>query len=244
MWTCHHRSGRHLNTWKNVAVTVHPDSTSVAQPTLDAVQGAVCRVLLIRHGRSADVVPGSSESADPDLHEIGLQQAIALGERLSGVALTAVYSSHLQRAFRTAQHVAQHHGLDVIVHEDLEEVRLGDWSHGEFRRRAATGDPEFLAWYATGRWDGIPNAESDDEFRHRVSNRVNYLASQHIGETIAVVAHGGVINAYLAASLQTHRSLWMKVENTSITTVNVNHVSSSVISINDCHHLYDHLYND
>ncbi len=225
-------------------MTAHPDSTSVAQPTLDAVLGDVCRVLLIRHGRSADVVPGSSESADPDLHVLGIEQAIALGQRLSGVALAGVYSSHLRRAHRTAQHVAAHHGLQVIVHNDLEEVRLGDWSHGEFRRRAASGDPEFLAWYATGRWDGIPNAEGDDEFRRRVTTRIDHLASQHVGETIAIVAHGGVINAYLAASLQTHRSLWMKVENTSITTVNVNDVSKSVLSINDCHHLYDHLYND
>lgn len=225
-------------------MTAQPDSTSVSQPTLDAVHGDVCRVLLIRHGRSADVVPGTPESADPDLHELGVDQAVALGERLSGVDLAGVYSSHLRRAFLTAQHVAGHHRLDVIVHEDLEEVRLGDWSHGEFRRRAAIGDPEFLAWYATGRWDGIPNAESDDEFRNRVATRIDNLASQHIGGTIAVIAHGGVINAYLAASLQTHRSLWMKVENTSITTVNVNQTSKSVLTINDCHHLYDHLHND
>ena len=225
-------------------MTGQPDSTSISQPTLDAVHGDSCRVLLIRHGRSADVVPGTPDSADPDLHELGVEQAIALGERLSGMTLAGVYSSHLRRALHTAQHVAGHHGLHVAVHEDLEEVRLGDWSHGEFRRRAATGDPEFLEWYATGRWDGIPNAESDDEFRSRVATRIDHLASQHIGDTIAVVAHGGVINAYLAASLQTHRSLWMKVENTSITTVNVNHISKSVVSINDCHHLYDHLYND
>lgn len=221
-----------------------PDSTSVAQPTLDAVVGDVCRVLLIRHGRSADVVPGTSESADPELHSDGIEQAHALGLRLQGVPLAGVYSSHLKRAFNTAQHVAKHHELDVVVHEDLEEVRLGDWSHGEFRRRAAARDPEFLAWYATGRWDGIPNAETDDQLRERVTARIDSLAAKHVGQTIAVIAHGGVINAYLAASLHTPRSLWMKVENTSITTVNVNHSSKSVLSINDCHHLYDHLYND
>jgi broad specificity phosphatase PhoE len=225
-------------------VADHVDSTSVAQPTLDAVLGDVCRVLLIRHGRSADVVPGSPESADPDLHESGIEQAIALGERLSGLSLSGVYSSHLKRAFRTAHHVAAHHNLDVTVYEDLEEVRLGDWSNGEFRRRAALKDPEFLAWYATGRWDGIPNAETDEQLRTRVTTRVDAIAAQHLGETIAVVAHGGVINAYLAASLHTPRSLWMKVENTSITTVNVNHTNKSVLTINDCHHLYDHLYND
>jgi probable phosphoglycerate mutase len=223
--------------------TQQPDSTAIEQPTLTGSQGDVCRVLLIRHGRSADVVPGSLESADPELHPTGVEQAIALGQRLSQLSLAGVYSSHLRRALHTAQHVASHHNLNVIVHEDLEEVRLGDWSHGEFRRRAATGDPEFLAWYATGRWDGIPNAETDDDFRNRIIGRVDTLAKHHIGQTIAIVAHGGVINAYLAASLNTHRSLWMKVENTSITTINVNGSSKSVIALNDSHHLYDHLYN-
>lgn len=216
-----------------------PDSTSIPQPTLDASSGDSCRVLLIRHGRSADVVPGTPESADPDLHTDGVAQARALGGRLSRIQLAGIYSSHLKRAHQTALHVASHHPIDVGIYEDLEEVRLGDWSHGEFRRRAATGDPEFLAWHATGRWDGIPNAETDEQLRHRVLTRIDALANQHLGETIAVVAHGGVINAYLAASLDTHRSIWMMVENTSITTVKVSPESKSILTLNDCHHLYD-----
>ena len=220
-------------------MTSTPDSTSIPQPTLDATLGDACRVLLIRHGRSADVIPGTPDSADPELHEQGIAQAIALGERLAKVALGGIYSSHLKRAHHTALHVAHHHDLDVVVHEDLEEVKLGDWSHGEFRRRAATADPEFLAWHATGRWDGIPNAETDEQLRSRVLSRIDALASQHLGATIAVVAHGGVINAYLAASLNTHRSIWMMVENTSITTVKVSPDTKSILTLNDCHHLYD-----
>jgi broad specificity phosphatase PhoE len=220
------------------------DATSIAQPTLDASAGNAARVLLIRHGRSADVVPGSPESADPDLHDVGVQQAQALAQRLSQVPLSGIYSSHLKRAHRTALSVAAHHGLDVVVHEDLEEVRLGDWSHGEFRRRAATGDAEFNRWHATGRWDGIPNAETDEQLRQRVLHRIDSLASNHIGQTIAVVAHGGVINAYLAASLNTHRSIWMMVENTSITTVKIAPDAKSILTLNDCHHLYDLIHKD
>jgi broad specificity phosphatase PhoE len=152
-----------------------------------------------------------------------------------------VYSSHLLRASATAAEVARHHGLSVTVHDDLEEVRLGDWSNGEFRRRAATQDPEFLAWRETGTWDGIPNGEGDAAFRERISGRVNALAETHRGTTIAVVCHGGVINAYLAHALGTARSLWMMVENTSITTVNVSD-TVNIIGVNDCSHLYDILH--
>lgn len=214
------------------------DTTSVPQPTLDGSIGDGCRVLLIRHGRSADIIPGSADSADPPLHEIGQKQAIAVAARLSSARIDAVYSSHLLRALHTAEAIASHHTLDVGIFEDLEEVRLGDWSNGEFRRRAATADPEYVKWSETGRWDGIPNAEGDQVFRSRVSDRINSLAAQHNGGCIAVVCHGGVINAYLANMLGTHRTLWMMVENTSITTVKVS-ATPSVLTLNDCHHLYD-----
>jgi len=215
-----------------------PDATSVAQPTLDGSIGDGCRVLLIRHGRSADIVPGSPESIDPPLHTLGTAQAIAVGQRLGQARIDAVYSSHLLRALHTAQAIASHHSLPVEVFEDLEEVRLGDWSHGEFRRRAASNDPEYVAWSATGTWDGIPNGEGDTAFRSRVSGRINDLARLHQGGVIAVVCHGGVINAYLASILGTERSLWMMVENTSITTVKVAD-RISVLTLNDCSHLYD-----
>lgn len=215
-----------------------PDSTSVPQPTLDGSIGDGCRVLLIRHGRSADIVPGSPESVDPPLHDLGKKQAIAVGNRLSQARIDAVYSSHLLRALHTAEAIASHHKLEVGVYEDLEEVRLGDWGNGEFRRRAATADPEYVKWAAIGRWDGIPNAEGDQNFRSRVSTRINALAAQHEGGCIAVVCHGGVINAYLAEMLGTHRSLWMMVENTSITTVKLSD-TPSVLTLNDCSHLYD-----
>ncbi|NBU39074.1 MAG: histidine phosphatase family protein, partial [Actinobacteria bacterium] len=193
---------------------------------------------LIRHGRSADIVPGSAESSDPPLHTEGERQAAALGRRLSNARIDAVYSSHLKRAHDTALQVAMHHGLDVTVHDDLEEVRLGDWSHGVFRKMAASADPAFVEWSATGRWDGVPNGEGDQNFRDRVTARIEALAARHDGGCIAVVCHGGVINAYLAEILGTERSLWMMVENTSITTVKIAG-TRSVLTLNDCHHLYD-----
>ncbi|MGB8858067.1 MAG: histidine phosphatase family protein [Ilumatobacteraceae bacterium] len=216
------------------------DSTqAVPQPTLRAPQPDECEVLLIRHGRSADVVPGSPESADPVLHDLGVQQAEQLATRLAGKQIEAVYSSHLARARQTAKPLADARGLPVVEHIDLEEVRLGEWGNGEFRRRAATADPDWEAWSRTGRWDGIPGGEGDDAFRTRVANVINALAQQHRGQCIAVVAHGGSINAYIADLLGVHRSLLFACENTSITAVRIGAVGPTIVTVNDCHHLYD-----
>jgi broad specificity phosphatase PhoE len=214
---------------------------AVPQPTLrGALDVDSCEVLLIRHGRSADVVPGTPESADPPLHEIGRQQVAAMARRLGPLRLDGVYSSHLTRAMQTARPLADERGLELETHVDLEEIRLGDWGNGEFRRRASVADPEWLAWSLTGRWDGIPGCEGDDSLRTRVAASVALLADRHRGQRIAVVAHGGTINAYISHLLGAHRSLWMMVENTSITMVRLHELAGpTVVSINDCHHLYD-----
>ena len=64
------------------------------------------------------------------------------------------------------------------------------------------------------------------------------------GSTIAVVAHGGSINAYVAHLLGTHRSLLFTIENTSITAVRVSPDGPTLVTVNDCHHLYDPVLGD
>ncbi len=218
------------------------DSTqAVPQPTLrSALEPDNCEVLLIRHGRSADVVPGSPESADPPLHEIGHQQAAALDRRLAPLALAGVYSSHLARAVQTAEPLAHRRSLTLETHVDLEEIRLGEWANGEFRRRAAVADQEWVAWSLTRRWDGIPGGEGDNALRQRFAAVVERLAALHRGERIAVVAHGGAINAYVSHLLGVHRTMWFPVENTSVTLVRLHPIGGvTVVAVNDCHHLYD-----
>jgi probable phosphoglycerate mutase len=216
-----------------------PDATQVVpQPTLGAELGGTT-VMLIRHGRSADVVPGTAEAHDPELHEVGQQQVRALASRLAETRIDAVYSSHLKRAVDTARPLAAARRLDLQVIDDLEEVRLGDWSNGEFRRRAAIRDPEWVAWSRTGRWDGIPGCEGDEAFRRRIRRSVEQAIAAHPVGTIAVVAHGGSINAYLADVLGIERSLFTTIENTSISVVRIVDGIAMVATVNDCNHLYD-----
>ena len=219
--------------------TPRTDPTSVPQPTLLDHAHDACELLLIRHGRSADVVPGSTESADPTLHPLGRAQAEALARRLATKPIDAVYASHLQRAVETATAIAAPRGLAVQTDPDLQEVLLGDWGLGEFRRRAAVEDPEWVAWSRTRRWDGVPGGEGDAVLRQRVVTAIERLAERHRGGTIAVVVHGGVINAYLAEVLGLPVSLWLIVENTSITVVRAAADAHHVVVANDCHHLYD-----
>jgi probable phosphoglycerate mutase len=219
-------------------VSIADSTQAVPQPTLrGALDAGDTEVLLIRHGRSADVVPGSPESADPGLHEVGTAQAAALDVALADRRIDAVYSSHLRRAVDTAMPLAARRGLSVSVRPELEEVRLGDWANGEFRRRAAVADPEWVAWSRTGRWDGIPGGEGDAAFRARTTAAVRAIVADHAGQVVAVVAHGGTIGAITAELLGIERTLWLAVENTSVTTLHIGPHGVMVIGANDTRHL-------
>lgn len=198
-------------------------------------------LLLIRHGHSADVVPGSAESNDPALDEEGERQAELLGARLAPdrKRIDAVYSSDLRRASGTARWLAGPRGLGVETRPALREVHLGDWERGEFRRRAAVRDPEWLAFAQTGRWDNVPGSEGDDALRARVRGAIEDIVAGHPDHTVAVVAHGGVINAYLAEVTGNPRSFFAAIENTSITVVRANRDLRTIVVMNDCSHLYD-----
>lgn len=214
-------------------------SQAVPQPGALVDEEQVCELLLIRHGRSADVIPGSDESLDPPLHDVGHHQAEALARRLHDKEIAAIYASDLARAVQTANYLAASHDLDVQQRQDLREVWLGEWERGEFRRRAQTRDPEWLEFARSGRWDLVPGSEGDDALRTRVARAIGEIAEHHRGGTAAVVVHGGVINAYLAATLETRASWFSLIENTSVTVVLAGAERRILVTVNDCNHLYD-----
>lgn len=198
-------------------------------------------VLLVRHGESAAVVPGSPESLDPPLSDRGREQVAALAARLAGKRLDGIWSSDLARARDTALALAAPRMLPVVERAALREVHLGDWEAGEFRRRAAARDPEFLAWAATGRWESIPGAEPDEAFRDRITTAVDEAAAAHAHGCVAVVCHGGAINAWLARFTGSHRSMVASIDNTSITRLRTDGERWLILGVNDHHHLGDPL---
>jgi probable phosphoglycerate mutase len=80
----------------------------------------------LRHGETETnaqrLVAGSLDTA---LTEAGRQQALAAAEMLAGEAITAIYSSPLQRARDTAVPVAAKLELPIIIVADLAERNWG-----------------------------------------------------------------------------------------------------------------------
>lgn len=210
-------------------------------PFLETFEG-LCEVLLIRHGEQQfrENIP-LGEAVDAPLSEMGWRQARAVGERLAPARLGAVFASPMKRAFDTASEVARPHGLEPVVVPELTEIDL--WKHAPQDKGLLdiyTRD-ELIAVYrevtATRKHSAYPFCEDPDAFKARVTAALDRLALDNVGQRIAIVCHGGVINAYLAHLLRSSYDHLVPVHHTSITVVRAADTRRELLTINDYAHV-------
>ncbi|MEY2628129.1 MAG: hypothetical protein RJB08_1888 [Actinomycetota bacterium] len=150
-------------------------------------------LLLIRHAlpirRELD-----EGIADPQLSPEGLAQAEHLANYLSSERIHAVYASPLRRAQQTAAPLAKVQGVEIVTEDDVAEWDRNSNEYVPVEELKAANDPR---WQAMLRGEWNVHEESPDEFNGRCVSAVERLIAQHSGQTIAIVCHGGVINAYL-----------------------------------------------
>ncbi|MFM8858302.1 MAG: histidine phosphatase family protein [Actinomycetota bacterium] len=154
-------------------------------------------IILIRHA-----IPERRElesgAADPELSEQGVRQAELLAQYLATESLDAIYSSPMRRARQTAAPVAESFGLDVTLVDGVAEFdRHSEW-YVPVEELKAANDPR---WHelVSGEWTATH--ETEDEFISRVTSTIETIISNHGSQRVAVVCHGGVINAYIATIL-------------------------------------------
>jgi probable phosphoglycerate mutase len=205
-----------------------------------------CEILLVRHGESSPHVEGEPFAlvgghGDPPLATEGHEQAELVAERLvrTGEQITAIYVTTLQRTHQTAQPLAERLGLEPRVEPDLREVFLGEWEGGEFRRRVIDQDPLAVAMFQAGRWDVIPGAEPDAEFRSRVRRGIERIAAAHPDEVVVAVVHGGVIGQAVNIASGSSGFAFTGSDNASVTHIVVTPERWIVRCFNDTSHLGD-----
>ena len=149
-------------------------------------------LLLIRHGETPLNVARVLQPADTPLSARGVEQAQALGRRLSGMQVAAIISSDLPRAQQTAQLIAAATAAPIELSELLRERNFGDWRGLAYDTLPA--DPLRMA-------DAPPGGESTTDFEARVARAFALVVQRAstLQGALAIVTHGLVIRAMLAA---------------------------------------------
>jgi 2,3-bisphosphoglycerate-dependent phosphoglycerate mutase len=185
-------------------------------------------LLLIRHALPIRIDEGSVDGpADPHLAPLGVAQAEALADWLAAEQIDAIWSSPMRRARETAAPVAARLGMPVTVDDGLAEYDKDASSYIPVEELKAANDP---------RWSQLP--ERPEEFQAEVVAAVERVVAAHPGQRVAVVCHGGVVNAYTGHVLGIDDPLFFLPEYTSISRVFANSTGiRSIHTLNESAHL-------
>ncbi|QUJ78275.1 histidine phosphatase family protein [Sulfitobacter albidus] len=201
-----------------------------------------CDMLLIRHGETQAAVRGQSFAmvdgqGDPALRPEGEAQAREVAAHLGGWPIAAIVVTKMRRTHQTAAPLAERLNLAPTVDPDLHEVHLGDWDGGEYRFRAAENDPAFLRARAEGEWGHIPGAETTAQLQTRVRRGLMRVAGAHPDRLVAVVVHGGVVDAAMCVATGARPLSFAGAANGSISRLVIDGERMIARGFNDVGHL-------
>lgn len=159
-------------------------------------------IYLIRHGETtANVSKIFAGISDVALTEKGITQAIRVAEKLKGIKLDALYSSDLMRAIDTAKSIADLQNIEIQSLNAFREMNFGVWEGMRFSEIQASDPDRLQKWFDDFEHFVVPGGESVKEMFERVTEAYNGIIMQYGMDShrqIAIVAHGGVIQALLS----------------------------------------------
>lgn len=160
------------------------------------------KLILVRHGESEYNAKGIIQGhIDTDLTPKGIIQAHLLALELkSKFNIKKIFSSDLRRAYRTAYIIGDNIGLDIIKDNRLREMYFGDWEGKSYQEIFQNKKDYFYKWLKNPIKYPLPSQEKKEDFFKRISNFLNDILKLK-EEEIAIVGHGGSIQAILCITL-------------------------------------------
>lgn len=160
------------------------------------------RILAIRHGETAwNVDTRIQGQLDIGLNDRGLWQARQVAKALTGEDdLSAIYTSDLVRARDTAQAIADGTSCPLQLDTGLRERLFGAFQGHTVDEVKARFPDETPQWRNRDPDFRPPQGETLREFQQRCVDTASALAARHTGETVVLVAHGGVLDCLYRAA--------------------------------------------
>lgn len=163
------------------------------------------RLLLIRHGETVDNVAGIYAGVrDSPLTTHGVLQASRLASHLSNIKISHIFSSDLQRAFKTAEAVRLQQSpspAEVVKLALLREQDFGFYEGKPFLERqkgsGKSGKDAHREIHATA--GDFQDVETKESMKARMdtfidSHLVEHLRAKAENEAVVIVAHGIILS--------------------------------------------------
>jgi phosphoserine phosphatase len=177
-------------------------------------------IVLIRHGETAwNAGETFRGRKDIPLNKTGVRQAQLLGEYLWKEKIDVIYASPLQRAVKTAEAVAAHHGLAVNIIENLNDMDFGEWEGLTVAEVQNRYEEDYRDWLDTPEQVRIPGGESLGTVEDRTLPFLQEAVTR-LGEgKIVLVSHRVVLKVIICSLLTLgNAGFWnIRLDNAAIT---------------------------
>lgn len=187
-------------------------------------------LVLIRHGLPIRI-EGADAPADPELTDLGHQQAKAMATSLVDEQFDAIYVSPMLRARQTSAPLEELFAMEGAVVPGIQEFDAEEHSYIPMEELKADKQ----------RWrDFIANQQLEDMsgFSNIVVDSIEQMISDHRGQRIAIVCHGGVINVWAAKVLGLESGMFFEPHYTSVNRfAAASSGERSIVSLNETGHL-------
>lgn len=158
-------------------------------------EAVLTRICLVRHGETEwNAERRIQGQIDIGLNAAGLRQAEAAGRWLKAAGVSALYASDLKRAWATGQAIGQAVGVQPVPVPELRERRYGIFEGLTYAEAEARYPDGYAAFEGRNADYAFEHGESLKVVYERVTGKLKELAQRHLGESIVVVVHGGVLD--------------------------------------------------
>ncbi len=202
-----------------------------------------CFLHVIRHGATPhnllDPPQMQGHRIDQSLSRVGCEQAATIAAAMGQCPIVAVYASPLKRAFETAEAIANRHSLTPIAVDGLLEANVGRWEDKSWPMIEADDAEAYRLFREDPVANGYPDGENLGEVCERVMMAVREIATRHMGEQVAVVAHSVVNRVLLGEVMQVPIARRHRVpqSNCGWSIIRWRETKASMLSVNEVQHL-------
>ncbi len=201
----------------------------------------MARVILVRHGQTEwNRIERFRGLIDIGLNETGVWQAGRVAEAIKGrYQVTAIYSSPLSRAMRTAEAIGRAVGVPVQPFPPLVDFSYGVWE-GKTPEEVEAAYPDlYRIWLTQPHRVKIPGGESLRSLRLRVAGALQRIVEAHPTGTVVLVSHRAVCKVLACYLLGLPNSqLWrLELDTASLSQFEQWEVGWVTLLLNDTCHL-------
>lgn len=181
----------------------------------------------------------SEAVADPELSDLGHQQASRAADFLRNHSIHHVVSSTMQRAHQTALPTANMLGLEI---ERIDELKESDHASKVYvpLEEISPDDPDTAHFFDAESREDLVFSDGLDAFQDRVHRGFEHVIATNKGRRVAVFCHGMVIAVYLKTIMGVDDVFAMRADYCGLTRVQASSTGvRSVRSFNETHHVSD-----